>query len=314
MVKNFPLKLDDKWIRSQRSEKNKVDPNKPYAYLIEKERTSTGSIEDVGTIFLTNKECPYTCLMCDLWKNTTDFQVPAGAIPEQMELALSHMPDVKHIKLYNSGNFFDVQAIPPEDYMAIASRLRGFSTVLVESHPKLVTEKCLRFRDMLKPDLQIALGLETVHPEILPLLNKRMALKDFERSVQFLNNNEIRSRAFILLRTPFMSEEEGIEWAKKSIDFAFQSGVECCVIIPTRSGNGAIDWLEEKNQFTPPDIKSLEKVVDYGISLNSGRVFADLWDIELFSSCDTCFSDRKKKLEKSNLQQQILPTISCTCN
>ena len=135
------------------SEKNKVDPNKPYAYLIEKEQTSTGSIEDVGTIFLTNKECPYTCLMCDLWKNTTDFQVPAGAIPEQMELALSHMPDVRHLKLYNSGNFFDIQAIPPEDYQDIASLLHGFETVIVESHPKLVTEKCLSFRDMLKPYL-----------------------------------------------------------------------------------------------------------------------------------------------------------------
>jgi len=314
MDKNLPYNLDDKWIRSQRKDKNKVDPYRPYAYIVEKERTVTGSIEDVGTIFLTNKECPFTCLMCDLWKNTTDFQVAAGAIPEQIQWALSNMVDVQHLKLYNSGNFFDVQAIPYEDYRAIASLLRGFSTVLVESHPKLVTEKCLKFRDMLESELQIALGLETVHPVVLSKLNKRMDLKDFEKSVQFLNNNDIISRAFILLRPPFLSEDEGIEWAKKSIDFAFNCGVECCVVIPTRSGNGAIDWLEEKNHFFPPNIKSLEKVLDYGISLNYGRVFADLWDIELFSSCDSCFPNRKKRLQDSNLQQQLQKAISCSCD
>ena len=42
------------------------------------------------------------------------------------------------------------------------------------------------FRDMLKPELQVAMGLETVHPEILRKLNKRMTLEDFENTVKFL--------------------------------------------------------------------------------------------------------------------------------
>ena len=91
MVKIPPLKLDDKWIRSQRNEKNKVDPQKPYAFLIEKEHTSSNLIEDVATVFLTNRECPFNCLMCDLWKNTTDFTVTYGAIPKQLEWILSHL-------------------------------------------------------------------------------------------------------------------------------------------------------------------------------------------------------------------------------
>ena len=166
---------------------------------------------------------------------------------------------------------------------------------------------------MLQSDLQVAIGLETVHHEVLLRLNKRMNLKDFELSVRFLNKNEIQSRAFILLRPPFLSEEEGIYWAKRSIDFAFDCGVECCVVIPTRSGNGAIEWLEDNARFSSPDITSLEKVLDYGIGLNAGRVFADMWDIELFSSCDACLSERKKRLETSNLQQKILPAITCSC-
>lgn len=104
--------ISDRWITSQRGRKNPVDPYKPYAWMVEKERTASGNIEETAIIFLTNRECSYHCLMCDLWKNTTDVSVPAGAIPVQIEKALNELPDVKHLKLYNSGSFFDRRAIP----------------------------------------------------------------------------------------------------------------------------------------------------------------------------------------------------------
>jgi radical SAM enzyme (TIGR01210 family) len=314
MDKLPPFSMDGRWIRSLRDVKNEVDINKPYAFLSEKEHTLAGKIDDVITIFLTNRECPFTCLMCDLWKNTTDFRIPAGAIPSQIHWALDQLPQTKHIKLYNSGNFFDARAIPEEDHRNIASLLHDFDTVIVESHPKLINKKTLRFRDMLQSSLHVAIGLETAHPKVLSLLNKQMKLEDFKRSVRFLCRNEIHARAFILLRPPFLEEDEGIEWAKRSIEFAFECGVECCVIIPTRSGNGATDWLRDKGYFSPPDISSLEAVLDYGIRLKAGRVFADLWDIELFSSCDDCLPERKKRLEECNLKQQILPPVLCRCN
>ena len=36
------------WIVSKRGIKNSVDPRKPYAWLVEKERTVSGDIEDTG--------------------------------------------------------------------------------------------------------------------------------------------------------------------------------------------------------------------------------------------------------------------------
>ena len=84
----------------------------------------SGKIEDTAIIFLTNRECPYHCLMCDLWKNTTDFSVPAGSIPQQIEWALNQMAPARHLKLYNSGSFFDERAIPSEDYEDCGSGIR----------------------------------------------------------------------------------------------------------------------------------------------------------------------------------------------
>lgn len=306
--------ITNQWILSNRGAKNAVDPNIPYAFLTEKERMVDGKIEDVGTIFLTNRECPFRCLMCDLWKNTTDETVSVGAIPKQIEYALERMPASKHVKIYNSGNFFDKKAIPSKDHDAIISLLQGFETVLIENHPKFINRKVVEFRDKLKLNLQLAIGLETVHPEVLLKLNKKMTLDHFRNSVQFLKKHDILSRAFILLRPPFLDEAEGIIWGNKSIDFAFNSGVECCVVIPTRSGNGALNVLEKEGYFHSPKIKSLEEVLDYGISLNKGRVFADLWDLERFADCEDCLDERKKRMDQMNLRQGIVPEVACVCS
>jgi len=303
----------DKWILSHRGEKNKVDPFKPYAWLIEKERQMSGQIEEVGTIFLTNMECPFHCLMCDLWKNTADRPIPVGAIPAQIEWALSHMPKVKHLKLYNSGSFFDDRAIPLADYPKIASLLTGFETVIVESHPKFIDKRCVQFKEMLQAELQVAIGLETVHPALLRKLNKHVTLDDFEDSVRFLTQNGIRTRAFILLRPPYLTESEGIFWAQKSIDFAFSIGIECCIVIPVRAGNGAMEELLKQGNFHPPKIESLETVLKYGINLKAGRVFADTWDLGLFSTCPECLEQRTSRINTMNLDQEIVFGEKCSC-
>jgi radical SAM enzyme (TIGR01210 family) len=313
MSENLEANLNKKWIVSNRGKKNTVDPQRPYGWLVEKERTVSGEIEDTAIIFLSNRECSFHCLMCDLWKNTTVEPVPVGAIPNQIEWALSQMPAVKHLKLYNSGSFFDERAIPEADYRKIASLVNHFDRVIVESHPKLINEKSLRFRDLLVPELQVALGLETVHPETLLKLNKQMTLEDFSNSVSYLSRNGIRSRAFILLRPPFLSESEGMYWAKRSIDFAFDVGVECCTVIPVRAGNGAMDLLMKKGDFSLPDIHSLETVLEYGIGLGAGRVFADVWDLELFSKCKKCIDQRTRRLTSMNLSQSINKPVVCTC-
>ena len=314
-MSRFPdFDLDDRWILSHRSPKNPVDAREAYAFMVEAERSASGAIEQVATVFLTNRECPFRCLMCDLWKNTTDEKTSPGHIPHQIAQALEQLPPARHIKLYNSGNFFDTKAIPSKDYEKIAALLDPFETVIVECHPKLIKERCLQFRDMLRGNLEIAIGLETAHPEVLQKMNKRMTLDEFRQCVQFLIDHDIRTRAFTLLRPPFLTEPEGVLWAKRSLDFAFDAGVDCCVVIPTRAGNGAMDWLQSQGYFALPALASLEQVLAYGLQRNAGRVFADLWDLDRFSDCPHCFDGRKKRLEAMNLQQVFLPELTCACS
>jgi len=304
---------EEQWIRNLRGKKNRVDPYIPYHSMVEHERTDRGTIEEVITLFLTNRECGFTCLMCDLWKNTTDETVPEGAIPAQIEWALERLPAARHIKLYNSANFFDPGAVPPSDYARIADLVRPFDTVVVENHPLLTGERVFQFARMLRPHLQVAMGLETAQPGTLEKLNKKMKPGDFRRSVKILKEHGIGTRTFILLRPPFMDEEEGKVWARASLDYAFDSGSDCCTVIPTRPGNGVLDRLQQEGKFAPPLLSSLEEVQEYGIRLGRGNVFADTWDLHRFFTCDLCFEERKARMEQMNLEQVVLPFIDCMC-
>ena len=238
----FPAQDQTAWIIAQRPAREAaLDPFRPQGFFVEDEPSASGPIVRSAVVLLTNKECPWRCLMCDLWKNTLTYSVPPGAIPAQIDFALKHIAlsphssppfptrssqsgecgrrgpqdhapeNLQQVKLYNSGSFFDAAAIPVADYSAIARRLSFADRVIVESHPRLIGEKVSRFRDLLRGSLEVAMGLETVHPEILPRLNKRFELEHFARAAEFLRQESIALRAFVLLRTPFMNEDDGIE-------------------------------------------------------------------------------------------------------
>lgn len=304
---------DDARILALRPAKNAVSPERANAFFIEPERTRAGAVEDVATLLLTNRECPFRCLMCDLWKNTTDERVPAGSVPAQIAHALGHLAPVRHVKLYNAGNFFDAQAIPPIDVPVIAGQVRGYRTVVIECHPRMVDGRCREFARQLDGELEVAMGLETVHPGVLPRLNKRMTLDDFRRAADVVRAGGSFVRAFLMVRPPYLNEEEGVEWACRSLEWAFDAGVECCVVIPTRGGNGAMEALQREGHFAPPRLASLERAIAFGIGLKRGRVFADLWDIEKLFDCARCGPARAERLRRMNHTQAVLPPVECEC-
>jgi archaeosine synthase beta-subunit len=302
----------DKWILDRRGPRATLDPWRPHAFFVENECSATGEAVSVACVFLTNRECPWRCLMCDLWHHTLTETVPLGAIPAQVQYALERLPPAREIKLYNSGSFFDRHAIPPDDYPAIAGRVNSFERVIVESHPALIGKTCLRFRDLTKGRLEVAMGLETAHPEILSRLNKRMTLDEFSRAAEWLRGSDIDLRAFILVKPPFIvDDEEALYWAKQSLDFAFDAGARAVSLIPTRAGNGAMDELEARGEFAMPRLETLEAAADYGLKSARGRVFVDLWDVQRLSACRACFNQRVSRLNEMNLRQSISPHVAC---
>lgn len=301
----------DRWILARRPPRNRLDPRRAYAAFVEEEATESGELVPVATVFLTNRECPWRCLMCDLWKNTLADDTPRGAIPAQIRSALAALPPARRIKLYNAGSFFDPRAVPTAELEEIAGLVRPFECVVVESHPALVGESCRRFADLVHDRLEVAMGLETVHPEVLERLNKRMTLEQFDAAAALLAHAGIALRAFVLAGLPFLDEREGLDWTKRSIVHAVESGASAVSVIPTRAGNGALDALARAGRFAEPRLAVLEEALEFGLGLGRGRVFADLWDLERFSRCASCFAERAARLADMNRQQRTLPPVRC---
>lgn len=300
----------DAWVLQRRGPKNRIDPFTAYGAFTEQERSDAGLVS-VATILLSNIECPWRCLMCDLWRNTLDEPGPPGAIPRQIEEALRGVGPASWIKLYNAGSFFDPRAIPPEDYQPIAGLLSSFERVIVESHPALLGARCLRFQQLLGPQLEVAMGLETADPNILERLNKKMTIEAFAEGAAFLQSHRIGLRVFLLVQPPFISADAAAGSVVSSAEFAFDHGAGQVVLIPTRTGNGALDALALSGDFAPPELKTIEDAFAGAIELRRGRVTVDLWDLERFADCPACFAARRSRLQRMNLEGSILPRVSC---
>ena len=315
-----------RWILARRPARQRVDPRRPYAFLREREPGGDGSTVEVATVFLSNRECPWRCLMCDLWRNTLEVSGQPGDIPAQIDYALAPLTGPESeppavLKLYNAGSFFDPNAIPTGDLAAIADRAASFQRVVVECHPALVGTSCLRFRDALAaaaarrgrpgPRLEVAMGLETAHPAVLKKLNKRMTIADFRRAAGFLRANAIDLRVFVLVKPPFMDEREAFRWAGHSVELAFDEGARVVSLIPVRPGNGALESLAAQGLFAPPSLALLEAVHDTALQGGRGVVLVDTWDLQVFAACAECLPNRRARMEAMNLGQKVLGRVRC---
>jgi hypothetical protein len=272
-------------------------------------------VEPVLTVFLAGSECPFTCVFCDLWRYTLDQPTPLGALPAQVRIALAdeaaRRASPRRIKLYNASNFFDPRAVPPPDVPILAELLRSFAGVTVECHPLLVGGACLEFAERIEGRLEVAMGLETVHPDALARLNKRVSLDDFARAAARLRGADIDVRAFVLVGAPFVPPQEGVQWAVRSVEHALDQGAAVVALIPARGGNGEMERLAELGEFHAPSLRDLEAALDGALRLRGGVVLADLWDAARLPACASCRPSRLERLGRMNRTGRIEPDVSC---
>lgn len=303
----------DRRIRSLRGPKPVVDPWKAHGALIETERRPAGRMEQALTIFLAGAECPFTCAFCDLWRWTIDGPTPPGALPKQIEDSLRSMeaPRLDRVKLYNASNFFDGRAVPREDLPRIAELCAPFGGVTVESHVSTIVPRALDFAERIPGRLEVAVGLETIHPVAASHLNKRLELERFEDTARWIRDNGMDLRVFVLLGAPYVPPEQSVEWTTRTVEYAVTCGAAVVSIIPVRGGNGEMERLQSVGAYAPPTLTQLEAALDRCVVSRDAVVTADLWDAERLPACEHCRSARVERLREANVTGKAQMPVHC---
>ena len=304
----------DRRIRSLRPPKTHIDPYTAHGSLIEEERRPGGKIERALTVFLTGAECPFTCSFCDLWRWTIDGPTLPGALTTQLESVLQALdgPVPDRLKIYNASNFFDQRAVPSEDLPGIARLAASFAAVTVESHANTIGPNALAFARQIPGRLEVAVGLETIHPVAAAHLNKRLDLERFDRAARFLAENSVDLRVFVLLGAPYVPVDESVAWTMRAVEYAVEGGASVVSIIPVRGGNGEMERIQGLGHFTPPTLSQLEECLDLSLHFTSTVVTADLWDAERLPACEHCRSERVERLRRLNVTGRAETRIGCT--
>jgi radical SAM enzyme (TIGR01210 family) len=303
----------DARIRRLRPPKPRVDPYTAHGALVEDERRPDGRRETALTIFLAGAECPFTCSFCDLWRYTIDGPTPPGALAAQVEKVLnaSSAPRPDRLKLYNASNFFDRRAVPLADRDRLAALAEPFRAVTVESHVNTIGAETLAFARSLRGRLEVAVGLETVHPEASRRLNKRLELPRFDAAARLLVENGIDLRVFVLVGAPHVPAPESVAWTIRTVEYAVTRGASVVAIIPVRGGNGEMERLQSLGDFTPPTLAQLEAALDGCLHFTECVVTADSWDAQQFAPCDVCRRARIERLQRINVTGRAESRVVC---
>ena len=303
----------DRRIRSLRPPKAEVDPYTAQGSVLDEERRPDGKIERTLTVFLAGAECPFTCSFCDLWRGTIDGPTPPGALTRQLENILEGLagPLPDRLKLYNASNFFDPRAVPSEDLLGIATLAGSFAAVTVESHANTIGPKTLAFARQIRGRLEVAVGLETIHPVAATQLNKRLDRTQFDSATGLLSENGIDLRVFVLLGAPYVPDVETVAWTVRTVEYAIERGASFVSIIPVRGGNGEMERLLALGHFAPPTLSQLEAALDACLQFTGAVVTADLWDAERLAPCEHCRAGRIARLRRLNVTGRAEERIAC---
>ncbi len=292
-------------------------PVHPDAYQVAFEEWESDGQQPVSvtTVILVGAECAFRCTMCDLWKHTLDSATPIGSLPKQLADAIGDRTATDWIKLYNGSNFFDPRSVPREDYEALSRLCQPYKRVVVENHARILSSSIPDFAKSLAGSLEIAMGLETIHPASMAILNKQCSLDEFQRACEWLLQQQVSIRCFVLLQPPDTRSEESVEWAVRSTEFALKHGARHVSVIPTRGGNGVMEQLQVQGRFHPPTAWQLEESMEMILGLRSDQVTTvDLWDWgRLQGHCPQCSGPRQDRLHRMNLEQRVIPFPECTC-
>ena len=230
------------------------------------------------TITLSPTGCAWAknggCTMCGEYEGSSK----GDSIPDYLHIAqfakavaeLVPLYKPKWLRINQEGNYAnnnETKQVVQKTILKLATQLKGIKRITIESRPQYLTEEILTvYSNIIKNsgiELEIGMGFESGNDVIRNIcINKGESIADFEKTLKLMKKHGILSLAYVLLKPPFLTENEAIGDAVNSIIYANKIGFERISLEPMSIHKYTIvDALTRLSQYSTPWLWSLIEVI-----------------------------------------------------
>ncbi|MBU6370942.1 MAG: hypothetical protein KGH93_03395 [Patescibacteria group bacterium] len=239
----------------------------------------------------------------------------------------------ERLTIYNGGNFLnsglEVPGSKPEIPFSLQTaicrhvgRHPTIEKLFVETKASFITEKNIPIlKECIgRKTLQVGIGFESVDDRVRDkLLKKGTTRFEFEKKVDILKKNGVRSFAYVFLKPVGLSEREAIDDAVNTIAYCFAKGIDevslSCAFI--QEGTEMCEAYRI-GAYKPPTLWSIIEVVKRTASLGPVRVgtFEDEPPpIDVPKNCPECTGTVNAALDRyrCSFDPAVFDGLDCPC-
>jgi radical SAM enzyme (TIGR01210 family) len=262
------------------------------------------------------------CSMCGYAKDTLGRSATPEELGEQLEAALRAYRGEPYVKVYTSGSFLDDREVDADSRRRLVEAFAGRARrLLFETLPEFATAESLGpLRAVFPGEIEVALGLESTQPDVLlRYVNKNSPPQAYFEAADRVRALGLRTKGYLLLKPPYLTERESIEDVVTSIRVAAPR-FDTLSVNPVHIQNGTVvEWLYHRGRYRPPWLWSLAEVMRRGSELaGTSRLvtFPTAGGLARGPhNCGQCDGPFLAALEEGSLAQKFgaLDGLACDC-
>jgi len=310
----------------------RVEGGRPVRAWIEEDRV-LGERGRALVVVLATRGCSWAlsehggCSMCGYIYEGVKGDVSSEQIVNQFKGAYRKASSAKPpmaVKIFTSGSFLDENEVPEDaqnEILWFISKDPRVKEVVLETRPSFVTvENVSRCVQALKgKQLTIAVGLETVNDKVRKVINKGFTFMEFKKAMDVAKALGARVKVYLLVKPPFLREEEAIIDTENSIITLSEMGVDVISLNPCTVHKGTfVELLWKKGDYRPPWLWSLVKIIqDVYREIDTTLICVPVASGSPRGphNCGVCDKRVDGALRKFSLSQNVseIEKLSCSC-